>query len=70
MKKWTFDLEDGSEVTFYEQAIACIHWTKDQKVSRGPDRCRVVLANGQMIDMLRGNTKILYADVVEKSEGE
>ena len=61
MDRFTFRLEDGSEVTFYERAVACIQWRRDDIPARRlPDRCKVIFLNGQTLDLLRDNTRVLY----------
>lgn len=68
MRYWTFtlkaELNDASEVTFWEHGMSCIHWRYDGDASREPDSCRVVLNNGQMIDLRRENARRLYHDLV------
>lgn len=68
MNKWTFLLQDNSEVTFWEHAITCIHWRRSMPNLPLPDSCRVVLSNGQMIDLLRDNARRLYLFIVGKDD--
>lgn len=67
-RHWTFTLEDGSQVTFYEDAIALIHWSKEAPGQLAG--ARVVLQCGQIIDLLKVNAKMFYQMIVHPMDDQ